>query len=138
MVGPTSSSRQYNYKKPSSFNFVSFFLLLLALAGGYWAWKFGPVYYNRYKVEQILREGSAEASGIRRMNEGAQMQIEQKVVASVTEQIAARGVSPENNQLTVYFVDNYRSINADYVVVVHHPGGKKTTVKVHRSVSVAE
>jgi hypothetical protein len=138
MAGPTSSSRQYNYKKPSSFNFVSFLMVLAALAGAYWAWKFGPVYYKRYKVEEVLREGSSEASGIRRMNEAAQLQISQQVLDRVTERLQSRGITPEDNGLTVYFDDHYRRLEADYVVVVRHPVGKPTTVKVHRSVSVAE
>ena len=137
MAGPTSSSRQYNYKKPSGFNFVTLLLLLLALAGAYWGWKFGPVYWNRFKAEEILHEGSAEASGIRRMNEASQLQIEQKVVASVTERLEARGIGAEN-QLTVYFEGHYATLNADYVVTVKHPIGKPTLVHVHRSVGVAE
>lgn len=137
MAGPTSSSRQYNYKKPSSFNFVSLFLLLAAIAGGYAAWKFGPVYWGRFKAEEILHEGAAEASSIRRMNEAAQIQIEEKVIAGVTERLEARGIGADND-LRVYFEGNYATLNADYVVVVKHPGGKHTTIHVHRSVDVAE
>ena len=55
MVGPASSSRKYDYKKPSSFNFVTLLLVLAVAAGGYWAFKFGPVYWNRFKAEEILR-----------------------------------------------------------------------------------
>jgi hypothetical protein len=103
MVGPVSSSRQYKYKKPSSFNFVSVIMLLALVAGVYGAWKFGPVYYNRYKVDEILR-----------------------------------GIDTERNQLAVYFDDAYASLHADYVVVVRHPGGKRTTMSMHRSVGVPE
>jgi hypothetical protein len=138
MVGPASSSRQYNYKKPSSFNFVSLFMLLAVLAGGYWVWKYGPVYYDRYKVQAILSEGSSEASGIRRMSDAAQLQIEQTVTAHMIERIGARGITPEANLLKVYFLDHYATLNADYIVVVRHPGGRQRTVNVHRSASVSE
>jgi hypothetical protein len=137
MVGPTSSSRQFNYKKPSSFNFVSLFLVLLVIAGAYAGWKFGPVYWNRFKAEEILQEGAAEASGIRRMNEAAQLQIADKVIAGVLERLEARGIGAEND-VHVHFEDNLGTLNVDYVVVVKHPGGKHTTIHVHRSVDVAE
>jgi hypothetical protein len=137
MVGPTSSSRQYNYKKPSSFNFVSLVMLLLALAGAYAAWKFGPVYWNRFKAEEILREGAAEASSIRRMNDAAKIQIEEKVINGVIERLDARGIGAEND-VHVYFDDDLRNLNVDYVVTVKLMGGKKKTIHVHRSVGVAE
>ena len=137
MVGPTSSSRQYTYKKPSSFNFVTLVLVLVVAAGGYWAFKFGPVYWNRFKAEEILREGAAEATSISRMNEAAQMQLEQKVIAGVTERLAGRGIGADND-LHVYFEGNFATLNADYVVTVKHPGGKRTIMHIHRSVGVAE
>jgi hypothetical protein len=137
MVGPTSSSRQYNYKKPSSFNFVSLLLVLALAAGGYAAFKFGPVYWNRFKAEEILREGAAEASSIRRMNDAAQRQIEEKVIAGVTERLEARGIGADN-ALQVYFEGNYATLHADYVVTVKHPGGKRTIMHIRRSVDVAE
>jgi hypothetical protein len=137
MVGQTSSSRQYNYKKPSSFNFVSLFFLLAAVAAAYGAWKFGPVYWNRFKAEEILQEGAAEASGIRRMNPDAQIQIAEKVIAGVTERLGARGIGAEND-LRVYFEDDKRTLNADYVVVVKLVGGKRKAIHVHRTVGVAE
>jgi hypothetical protein len=137
MVGPASSSRKYDYKKPSSFNFVSLLMVLAVAAGGYWAFKFGPVYWNRFKAEEILREGAAEASSIRRMNDAAQIQIEEKVIGLVTDRLATRGIGADQD-LHVYFEGNHATLNADYVVTVKHPGGKRTIIHVHRSVDVAE
>jgi hypothetical protein len=136
MSVPTSSSRQYNYKKPSSFNFVSLLFLLALVAGGYWAVKFGPVYWNRFKAEEILREGAAEASGIRRMNEAAQLQIEQKVIAGVLDRLESRGIGAEQDA-KVFFTDNDASLELTYVVTVKHPGGKRTVIHVHRSAEVS-
>ncbi len=133
------SSRSYNYKKPSSFNWVSALFVLGLLAGGYWLYKFAPVYYNRYQVDQILQQGRSEASGIQRLNWDSKDVVEARIINSVTEKILGRGISPEDNQLRVYFDDEYTTLNADYVVVVRHPAGKKpTTITVHRSVSLPE
>jgi hypothetical protein len=138
MVGPASSSRQYSYKKPSSFNLVSALMLLALAAGVYGAWKFGPVYYKRYKVDEILRAGSAEASGIRALNQGARAGIEERVLAGVVDRLGGLGIDAERSQLAVYFDDAYASLHADYVVVVRHPGGKRTTMNMHRSVPISE
>ena len=136
MSVPTSSSRQYNYKKPSSFNFVTLLFLLVLAAAGYWAVKFGPVYWNRFKAEEILREGAAEASGLRRMNEAAQLQIEEKVVAGVYDRLQSRGIGAEQDA-RVYFTENLGSLELTYVVTVKHPGGKRTVIHVHRSAEVS-
>jgi hypothetical protein len=138
MSGPASSSRQYDYKKPSSFNLVSFLMLIALAAGGYWGWKFGPVYWNRYKVEEIVREGAAEASSIRRMTEQAQLQIEQKVVSSVTQRLEDERHIGADNQVQVWFEGNYATLNVSYVVTVRHPFGKSTIVHVRRTAPVAE
>ena len=98
--------------------------------------KFGPVYWNRFKAEEILREGAAEASGIRRMTEAAQMEIEQKVIAGVVQRLEGRGIGAEQDA-KVYFTDNLGALELTYVVIVKHPGGKRTVIHVHRSAEVA-
>ena len=37
---------------PSSFNLFNLFLLLLLAAGGYAAWKLGPIYLTAWQVDQ--------------------------------------------------------------------------------------
>jgi hypothetical protein len=139
MAGPvSSSSREYNFKKPSSVNFVSVLMLLAVLAGGYWVWKYGPVYYNRFKVDEILREGAVEATGLRRMTDAAQQQLQAKIVGTVIERVGGRGITVEDNGLQVYFSDDIRTLHADYYVIVKHLNGKTKTVTVRRSESVPE
>ena len=138
MAGPASSSRRYDYKKPSSFNFVSFFMLLALLAGGYWAFKFGPVYYKRFKVDEAVQESATEATGIRRLNPAGQEQLRLQVEQRLRERLEQRGLSVEANRLSVYFDANFARLHADYDVTVRHPVGKPTTVKMRRKASVPE
>jgi hypothetical protein len=126
------ASPQYAYKKPSSFNLVSLLMLLAVLAGGYWAAKFGPVYWNRYKVDEILRDEAAKASSINVMNADAKEQLETQILASARERVAGRGVPDP----VVYFDAGYRNLHADYEVVVKHPGGKTTLVRMRRKEAV--
>jgi hypothetical protein len=113
-------------------------LIVAVVAGGYWVWKFGPVYYNRYKVDEILQEGRSEATGIARMSPQGASETEAKIIAGITERVEARGLSLETNQLAVYFDGDYETLNVDYVVVIRHLLGQPTTMKMHRSVSVPE
>ena len=59
------------------------------------------------------------------------------MIANVTERLGGRGIGADQD-LHVYFEDNLATLNADYVVTVKHPWGKRTAIHVHRSVDVAE
>jgi|CXWL01.1.fsa_nt_gi hypothetical protein len=127
--GPSS----YNFKQPRSFNFVSIGLILLGLAAAYSGFKFGPVYYKRYKVDQILRETKAKANDLYRMQSDRKPAEKRRLLDSTTEQIEALGITAEDNELDVYFGEMDDSINADWVVTVTHPVGSPTVMKMHRS-----
>jgi hypothetical protein len=126
-----ASSRQYDYKKPSSFNFVSLLFVLAVAAGIYWGVKFGPVYWNRYKVDEILRDEAARATNMSVLNSDAQDELEKQVLKEARQRLEERGV-----QASVYFDAAHKSLHADYDVVVKHPVGKPTLVRMRRKAKV--
>lgn len=129
MPSPTiSPNRGYNYKKPRKINLVSTVLILIAVGGAYSAWKFGPIYWKKYKVEEVLGSAKSAAEGTRidRLNPAGQSKEEDRIVEVATNHIIELGITPEEHGLQVYFTEGYRSINADYTVIVQHPFGKST------------
>lgn len=137
----SATPRAYNYKKPRSINPVSILMLLLVVGGVYASLRFGPVYWNRWKVDQILAEGAVQATNIATLNPTAQRSRDEQIVAEVVARIGERGITTDaldadGNELTVYFDEDYAKLVADWTVVVKHPVGKPTTLHFHRSADV--
>ncbi len=128
----------YNYKKPRSFNLVSMFLLLLVAAGVYGAWKFGPPYWKRYKVDEILNEQKNVAGELQYMNSSSRVAIENKVLGEVYRRIKDDvGIEDTEEQpLQVGFANDYSYLWVKYQIVVKHPFGKRTKLDVERRATV--
>lgn len=138
MPGPSiEPSKSYNYKKPRTINWVSTLFIIAGVAAAYGAWKFGPVYWQRYKVDEALdsARAKAEGEGIREYPKSAP-RIESDVLDALAARLAELGLNEEDHGLTLYFGDDYATLHADYRVVVQHPWGGSTELTFQRSVKV--
>jgi hypothetical protein len=117
------------YKKPRKFNFVSFLLILMAIALAYVAFQFIPPYYRKWKVKGLLADA---ANGIyrRRFVTGpAETEYLSQVQTKALNRLRNEG-GIEDTALTVraYKDKNTATVSADYRERITHPFVGKTTV----------
>jgi hypothetical protein len=62
--------------------------------------------------------------------------VEQTIVTGTVSRIEALGITRQGNGLAVYFDAGYGALHADYTVVVKHPFGKQTVMKMERKVAI--
>ncbi len=118
-----------SYSQPRRVNFVSVFLLLCVLAGGYAAWKFVPVYWQARKVDEALDETVAEAADFSIRNEDVRQKQGEKILNEAVARLHEMGIEDHAEQpLEVWWGDNYDTIHAKYRVIVEHPAILKPTV----------
>lgn len=120
----------YQYKKPSSFNLVSLSLLLLLVGAFYGAFKYGPVYYTRFQVDQVLEDMGNRSADLAQMSETDRVNTGIRVLELAQEKIRALGVG--DTGLNVYYSPELDTIHADYEVAVSFPGGKSHLLRFRR------
>ena len=124
----------YAYTRSRKINFTTILLVVALAAGVYLGFKFIPVYWQRYKVDEILTDIAFGAIDLRLSNPDVRYDQEQKLLAKARERITALGIDGET--LTIYFADDMSSVNADYSVVVNLPVLEPTVLDFKRSVNV--
>jgi hypothetical protein len=128
---------RYDYKKPRSINWVTIFLLLLLGAGGYAGWKFIPVWWQAQKVDEALDEIKLEVASIQGWTPEQRRVAEERLRAKSLARIKELGIEDQPNRpVHVGFTPDYSHILVNYEVVVEHPFGKTTRIKMERKVKV--
>lgn len=118
-----------SYKKPRKFNFVSFLMILAAIAVAYVAFQFIPPYYRKWKVKGLLAE-SVNAMYRRRFITGhAETEYLSQVQNKALNRLRNEG-GIQDTALTVraYKDKNTATVSADYRERITHPFVGKTTV----------
>ena len=125
------------YKQPRRLNVVSGALLLLAAAGGYWMYKFFPVYLEAWSVDHILHEGASRVYKIQMMGEPDRTETLTKLVDNAKADIRKKsGVSDPELVVNLTLEQTTATMTADYKVKVYHDWvGKTSMVNLHRSSS---
>jgi hypothetical protein len=120
-----------SYGGPRRINAVSIVLVLLAAAGGYWMWRYFPVYFDAWSVDHILKEAASETYRANRLNEGSRME-QLKLIVDGAKAKIIKQVGIHDPELTVDLnVDGDKAtMTADYTVRVTHPVIDKTS-KIH-------
>jgi hypothetical protein len=120
--------------EPRRLNVVTLLMLLGLAAGGYWFWKFFPVYYTGWQVDHLLSEAGAESYQVVRLGEGVREAKRAEIERSTRERIVALGVDDPDLRVTVELEPKLATVTADYEAVVQHPvAGKRTVLAMHRS-----
>jgi hypothetical protein len=119
---------------PRRLNAVSLFLVLIALAAGYWLWRFFPVYFDGWTVEHTLKDAASQTYRVARIAEPTRTQQLKAIVDKAREDIIKLGhVDDPDLTVNLELDGNDVAVTADYSVVVTHPGiNKTTTVHFHK------
>jgi hypothetical protein len=123
------------YPAPRRLNVVTILLLLGLAAGAYIGFKFGPVYWQRYKVDEVLTDIAFQAMDLRLATPAERAEEEVALVEKARGRILELG-GIDADRLSVYFESDASLIHAEYSVVVHHPVLDPTELYFHRSVRV--
>jgi hypothetical protein len=128
---------KYNYKKPSSINWVTIFIVLLLVSAVYAGWKFIPVWWQAQKVEEALEEVKLEVSNIQGWTPSQQRLAEEKLRAKAIARIHELGIEDQPDQpVQVFFTEGYTHIKVTYEAIVDHVWGKQTRITINRSVKI--
>jgi hypothetical protein len=122
------------YGQPKRINAVSITLALIALAGGYWLWRFFPVYFDAWSVDHILKESASQTYQANRLTEAQRMEQLKEIVDKARTKIVKQ-VEIRDPELTVNLniEGDKATMTADYNVTVTHPGiSKISKMHLHR------
>jgi hypothetical protein len=123
------------YGQPRRINAVSVTMLLIFLGGGYWCWRFFPVYFDAWSVDHILKEAASQTYQTQHLVEAQRMEQLKSIVDKARLDIIKQ-VGIHDPELTVDLnVDGDQALLvADYSVVVTHPWFNKVTrIHFHRA-----
>jgi len=124
-----------DYKQPRRINAVSVTLVLLLAAGGYWFWKFFPVYFEAWAVDHALKENVTRVYKIMQMGEPDRTTELTKLVETAKTDIKKKaGVKDPNVVVNLNIDGPAATMTADYKVTVTHEWFNKTTrLELHRT-----
>lgn len=122
---------------PRRFNALTAFMILCALAAGYWVWRFFPAYFDSWTVDHALREASSASYRVARLPEPTRSQQLKIIVEQARENIIKKAnVTDPDLYVDMNLDGDIATVSAEYSVVVTHPYiNKKTTLHFHRSES---
>lgn len=104
----------------------------VALVGAVYAGvKFVPVYLLNSEVDTVLTAAKHDAAQIDETTTDTQRD---RLLADVRERLLEVGV--DGDTLEVYLEDDFSRLYAEYVAVVEHPFGQRTTFELQRSVEI--
>lgn len=105
------------YKQPSKLNAVSVILLLALLSALYVGIKFGPPYYRKYQVKEILDD---VASKCRAKNRQVSSEVLEQLERGAEKKILAAGVEDGGVRVRVTVTEADVTVQATYREVVRH------------------
>lgn len=112
------------YKQPSKINGVSIVLLLALLAAVYAGIKFGPPYFRKYQVKEILDEVASKCRAKNRQVSAEQLD---QFERDAEKKILATGVEDGAVRVRVTVTDRDVSVQATYREVIRHWLVSRTT-----------
>ena len=124
-----------SYGQPRRLNAVTFVMILMALAAGYWVWRFFPVYFDGWSVDHLLKEAASKTYRLNRLNEPERTKELTALVNKTKADIAKQGNVTDPDLLVNLDIEgNNVAVSADYKVIVTHPYiNKTTTLHFHKS-----
>ena len=122
------------YGQPRRLNFVTFLMLLLVAAAGYWMWRFFPVYFDGWTVDHLLREAASSSYKLSHLNEPLRTkQLKALIDKTRSDIVKQANVTDPNLTVNLDLQDDQVVVSADYSVVVTHPViNKTTTLRFHK------
>jgi hypothetical protein len=119
---------------PRRLNWVTLLLILGVAAGGYWLWKFLPVYYTAWQVDTALSDGTAQAYRIAKLPAGPRSTAKAEIERSVAAKVVALGVTDPKMAVRIDFTEHDAVAECDYKVEVRHAIVDETKVmEMHRT-----
>jgi len=127
-------SNRVSYAKPSRFNSVTITLLLLAIAGGYWMWRFFPAYFDAWSVDHLLKEASSTMYRLNRLKEPLRTTEMKKSLDKLRVDIMKKGnVTDPDLDVQLEIDGNLATVTATYqLTVVLAPSNKKVVLHMNR------
>jgi hypothetical protein len=122
------------YGQPRRVNVVTLTLLGLLLAGGYWMWRFFPVYFEAWTVDHVLKELASAMYRANRLNEPERSKTMKALVDKARADIVRQAnVTDPDLTVNLEIDDTSATVSADYSAVVTHPAiARTTTITFHR------
>ncbi|MBW2731259.1 MAG: hypothetical protein JRH20_02640, partial [Deltaproteobacteria bacterium] len=112
------------YRKPGKLNIVSVALFVGLVALIYGGIYFGPAYWRKYQISEVLDEAANQCRG-RFVPDGSRLE---KIEQKARKQILALGVEDDATRVQVDIRPKEVRVSADYQEVIHHPLIKRTTI----------
>lgn len=113
-----------HYRKPGKLNLVSVLIFLVLASLVYGAIFFGPAYWRKFQVSEVLDEAASKCRRKNRVPNAEQME---QIRAEARQQILAKGVDDERVTVEIVIRSDHVTVSADYEEVIHHPLIKRTT-----------
>jgi hypothetical protein len=125
------------YGQPRRLNTVTITMLVMALAAGYWLWRFFPAYFDAWTVDHLLKEAASATYKLNRLSEPGRTKELKALVDKTRADIQKQAnVTDPDLDVTLDISDdgNDCAVSADYKVVVTHPMmTHTTTLHFHRT-----
>lgn len=123
------------YGQPRRINTVTIFMLLCALAAGYWVWRFFPAYFDGWSVDHLLKEAASKTYRINRLQDPERTKQLTALVEATKADIRKQGnVTDPDLEVGLDIDGDKAAVWADYHVIVTHAVGQYTTsLHFHKS-----
>ena len=120
---------------PRKLNAVTVVMILMALAAGYWVWRFFPVYFDGFTVDHLLKEAASRTYRLNMLNEPERTKQLKALVDKTRADIHKQANVSDPDLLVDLNIDgNNVAVSADYNVIVTHPLVRyTTTLHFHKS-----
>lgn len=116
------------YAQPRRLNAVSAVLILIALAGAYWFWRFFPAYFDAWNVDHILRESVSMTYRLMKLREPERSKQLKELVDKARADIQKQGNVSDPDLIVGLNLDGDKAtMSAEYHVIVTHPYVSRTT-----------
>lgn len=127
-------AQQVKYGAPRRLNSFSVTLILLALAFGYFMWRFFPTYLDAWTVDHILKESATQVYRANRLREPERTETLTAIVRKAQSDIRQQAsVHDPELKVSLNILENSASMSADYTsIVTHFAVNKTTTLHFHR------
>lgn len=122
------------YGQPRRLNAVTIVMILLAMGGGYWMWRFFPAYFDAWTVDHILLEAASATYKLSHITEPARSQKLKELLDKSRSDIIKQGNVTDPDLLVNLELEGETAVvSADYNVTITHPYiDKTTTLRFHR------
>jgi hypothetical protein len=117
------------YGQPRRLNAVTFVMILIGLAAGYWVWRFFPAYFDGWNVDHTLKEAASETYKLNRMQEPERTKVLKELVDRTLANIRKQGSVTDPDLSVNLDIDGDKvAVTADYHVEITHPLITRTTM----------